>query len=418
VSDIVGVAAEPAPDKHPSLAPLGYRPGLDGLRAIAIGLVLLHHTAAILVPSWAEWFFPGGFLGVDLFFVLSGFLITTLLLERRDRSEAHPLRSFYARRALRLLPAVVALLLANLIVAAITADDVRKAVGSFLVVLSYTTNWALLYGFGEVSRYLTHLWSLAIEEQFYVVWPLLLLAALRTRQSRGRIALLCVLVAVAAAVWRSALYDRGWAWLRIYIRTDARADALLVGVVLALLRVDGVMARIPRPVRSIVGLVALTGFIVAAAGVHGASESLYRGGFTVVAFLAAAALAIELAGPWILRPVLGSRPFVLVGQLSYSLYLWHFLVFWIVAEHVAAASPVLRVALAWTATAVAAFACYRLVELPALRIKDRIGRRGAAHRQRGEDGVDASASGGNDEGTGPGGATSGSGAVGAVTRTA
>jgi len=419
VSDIVGVAAEPALDKQPPLAPLGHRPGLDGLRAIAIGLVLLHHTAAIVVPSWAEWFFPGGFLGVDLFFVLSGFLITTLLLERWDRAEAHPLRRFYARRALRLLPAVGALLVANVIVATITADDVRKAFGSFLVVLSYTTNWALLYGFGDVSRYLTHLWSLAIEEQFYVVWPLLLLAGLRTRQSRGRIALICAIVAVAAAIWRSALYDSGEAWLKIYIRTDARADALLVGVVLALLRADGVIARIPRPVRSVVGLVALTGFIVAAYRVHGHSESLYRGGFSAVALLAAAVMAIELAGPWILRPVLGSGPFVLVGQLSYSLYLWHFIVFWIVAEHVAPAWPVLRVALAWTVTAVAAFACYRFVELPALRVKDRIGRRRAADSQRGEDGVDASGSGGNDEGaTGPGGATAGSGAVGAVTGTA
>jgi peptidoglycan/LPS O-acetylase OafA/YrhL len=95
---------------------LGYRPGLDGLRAIAIAFVVLHHTADFFIPDWSGSFFPGGFLGVDIFFVLSGFLITSLILERRARAEARPLRSFYARRALRLLPAVVLLLVVNLVI--------------------------------------------------------------------------------------------------------------------------------------------------------------------------------------------------------------------------------------------------------------------------------------------------------------
>ena len=135
--------------------------------------------------------FPGGFLGVDLFLVLSGFLITTLLLERHDR-ERRPIRTFYLRRALRLLPALAALLIANLLYAIIEGRGVGDALRSILAVGAYVTNWAELAGV-HISQYVTHLWSLAIEEQFYLVWPLLLFAALarvalapQARLARGR----------------------------------------------------------------------------------------------------------------------------------------------------------------------------------------------------------------------------------------
>ena len=359
---------------------LGNRPGLDGLRAIAVGLVLLHHTAAILIPREAGSFFTGGFLGVDLFFVLSGFLITTLLLERRERREARPLRSFYARRALRLLPAVAALLVGNVLVAMVEEKGVGDAIGSFWVVFSYTTNWALLYGFGHLSPNLSHLWSLAIEEQFYAVWPLVLLGALSLGLARRRMAWICVALAVAAAVWRAALYESGSEWLEIYIRTDARADALLIGAALALVRPDLMLARLHPRLRSAMGSVALILLIGIASRVHGSSGSLYLGGYTVVALLAGALICVELAGPWALHPVLASRPMVLVGRLSYSLYLWHFLVFRVVDQHVAESSTVLRVALGWVVTIAVSVASFHLVERPALRVKDRIGRRDRVER--------------------------------------
>jgi peptidoglycan/LPS O-acetylase OafA/YrhL len=368
MSDAVAVATRPAAPAPPR--PLGHREGLDGLRAIAVTFVLLHHTIDMLVPRWEGWF-RGGFLGVDLFFVLSGFLITTLLLERRH--EAHPLRSFYFRRALRLLPAVAALLVVNVVVAAAEGDDVGRTVASFAIVFSYTTNWAMLYGWGELSPHLTHLWSLAIEEQFYAVWPLLLLGALQVRLTRHRLALLCLALAVAAALWRLTLYEDGTVWLAIYIRTDARADALLIGVVLALLRPDMLLARASRRVRNAVGWSALVAFVVIACSVNGDSASLYRGGYTGVALITAALLTAELSGPWSLHRVLSSRLMVIGGRLSYALYLWHFFVFQVVDRHVAESSTFARIALGWFVTVGIAALSYRFVELPALRVKERIG---------------------------------------------
>jgi peptidoglycan/LPS O-acetylase OafA/YrhL len=221
-----------APEHPADRARLGYRPALDGLRAVAIGLVILHHTAALLVPAWQRRFVPGGFLGVDVFLVLSGFLITTLLLERRDR-EHRPLLTFYARRGLRLLPAVLLLLMANLAYSVIYGH-VGDAARSFVVVLTYLTNWAELAGI-SFSPYLTHLWSLAVEEQFYLLWPLVLFSLLRIWRSRRRVAYVLVALVVLTAAWRAALYGMGDPWLRIYIRTDARADALAIGALLAVL---------------------------------------------------------------------------------------------------------------------------------------------------------------------------------------
>ena len=370
----VAPGVSPAPSQAPP--PLGHRPGLDGLRAIAVGLVLLHHTGAILVRRWGQWF-TGGFLGVDLFFVLSGFLITTLLLERRQRKEARPLLSFYARRALRLLPAVAALLVGNLLVTLVEQKGVGSAVESFVVVFSYTTNWALLYHFGNLSPDLSHLWSLAIEEQFYAIWPLVLLGTMTLGLTRRRLAWVCVALAVVAAIWRAALYQGGESWLVVYIRTDARADALLIGAALALLRPDLLIERIPTGVRTAAGGAALVLFIAVACVVHGDSGGLYLGGYTLVALLAGVLITVELAGPWALRPVLASRPMVYVGRLSYSLYLWHFLVFHVVDAHVADRSTALRIALGWGITAAVSAASFRLVERPALRVKDRIGRRAA-----------------------------------------
>src|SRR5579862_5532372 len=156
---------------------LGYRPGLDGLRAIAVAGVFVYHARI-------DWL-PGGFLGVDLFFVLSGYLITSLLLIEWDRRHVIDLRRFWGRRARRLLPAVVVVVLASLILAAIFArDDLTRTRGDAVSSLLYYTNWHLIISshsyFATVGRpsLLQHLWSLAVEEQFYVVWPLLLVPGL------------------------------------------------------------------------------------------------------------------------------------------------------------------------------------------------------------------------------------------------
>jgi peptidoglycan/LPS O-acetylase OafA/YrhL len=350
---------------------LGYQPALDGLRALAILLVIAHHTAAFLMPSWQGSFFPGGFLGVDLFLVLSGFLITTLLLERRDR-EPRPIGTFYVRRALRLFPALAALLIANLLYAIVEGNGIGDALRSIVVVGTYVTNWAELAGV-SISRYVTQLWSLAIEEQFYLVWPLLLFAAIRFWPSRRRLAMLALSIAALAAAWRAALWLSGDPWLRIYIRTDARADALAIGAALAFVPRGSIEGMFGPRTRSLTGAASLAALVAAAALVQPESGFLYLGGFTLIA-LAAAALIASLLGPSRLTGALSIRPLVVLGRLSYSLYLWHFGVFQIVAEHTTSWSPAPRVLLAWSVTLLLATASYRLIELPVLALKDRLGR--------------------------------------------
>ncbi len=354
---------------------LGYRPALDGLRALAILLVMAHHTAAFLVPSWQGSFFPGGFLGVDLFLVLSGFLITTLLLERRDR-ERRPIATFYLRRALRLFPALAALLIANLLYAVVEGNGIGDALRSIVVVGTYVTNWAELAGV-SISRYVTQLWSLAIEEQFYLVWPLLLFTAIHFWPSRRRLAMLALSIAALAAAWRAALWFSGEPWLRIYIRTDARADALAIGAALALLPRGWIEGAVGPRTRSLAGLAALAALVAAAALVDPEAAFLYVGGFTLVA-LAAAMLIASLLAPSVLTGALATRPLVVLGRLSYSLYLWHFGLFQIVAAHTVSWSAAPRVVLAWSLTLLAATTSYRLLELPALSLKDRLGRRAPA----------------------------------------
>jgi peptidoglycan/LPS O-acetylase OafA/YrhL len=351
---------------------LGYRPALDGIRAVAIVLVLLHHTGAFLVPRWQSSFFPGGFLGVDVFLVLSGFLITTLLLERRER-ERRPIATFYLRRVLRLFPALIALLVANLLYALVTGHGVGDALRSVVVVGVYMTNWAALAGI-SISPYVTHLWSLAIEEQFYLVWPPILYGALRLGQSRWRLVWLAGGIALLSAVWRLALYQSGDPWLRVYIRTDARADALAIGCLLALLPWAALWQRLPAAVRALAGPVSLAVIVAAAAGVQPYAPVLYRGGFTVIAVFAAVLIASALGSEGWLNRVLASRPAVIVGRLSYSLYLWHFGIFQIVAAHTASWPSLPRVALAWALSFLFAGASYRFVELPALRLKRHLGR--------------------------------------------
>ena len=358
---------------------LGRRPALDGLRAVAILFVLLHHTAAFLTPSLAASLFPGGFLGVDLFLVLSGFLITTLLLERRDR-ERRPIGTFYLRRVLRLIPALVLLLLANLLYAVIVGRGVADALRSIGVVMLYVTNWAELAGI-SISNYVTHLWSLAIEEQFYLVWPLLLFVALRLLGAPRRVIWVAIAIAIAAAVWRAILFESGDPWLRLYLRTDTRADSLAIGALLALIGRDRVGLALPGGARSGVAAAALIALVAAAALIQPYAPFLYLGGFTLVAIVAAILIACVLDGRGPVARALSLRPVVWIGVLSYSLYLWHFGIFQIVASDTSSWSAPPRVVLAWGLTFAVAFASYRLVELPALRLKRRLGRAAPEERR-------------------------------------
>ena len=303
---------------------MAYQPALDGLRALAVASVIAYHFGY----GWAK----GGYLGVDTFFVLSGFLITSLLLAEFSRDSRINLRSFWARRARRLLPALFVVLAA---IAAygkwwMPAESRGALRGDGLAALFYSANWRFIF---EHSSYfslfaspsmLEHTWSLAIEEQFYLLWPLIVVACLALgRGRRAPLAVLATATVIASALLMAHL--AGADPSRAYFGTDTRVHSLLVGAVLALVLerrhvdVTGVGGRILR----CMGALALLGVVAAYVTIGDGRLFMYRGGFLVFALGVAVviAAAVQPHGP--VRALLSLAPLVWIGTISYGLYLWH-----------------------------------------------------------------------------------------------
>ena len=295
-------------------------PELDGLRGIAIIAVLVHHQLTPLSLS-------GGFLGVDLFFVLSGFLITGLLTSEFDQSKTISLRKFYMRRLLRLGPALFVYLLACLGVTYYTKlFDLTTELKLVGLAIAYSTNWRLALGWDLSLDPTAIIWSLSIEEQFYVVWPVVLFACLSLRIRKRFIAIGLSAVVVAIAAHRYQLLEAGSTLTRLYYGTDTRADALLIGCLAALLPANILQSGKQRwfAVAGVFSALFLFYLFVVA---EFTDQHLYRGGFTIIAVLAAIVVLVAAnSPPWILRALLQLRFIRWFGEISYGLYLWHWLV--------------------------------------------------------------------------------------------
>lgn len=333
------------------------------MRALAVGLVLVGHVDDILLPGGRDPV-PGGFLGVDVFFVLSGFLITRLLLDERTTTGRLSLGGFYRRRAARLLPAVAVVLAAHAIWVSLADVGVTAAIegDSVLLVGLYVANWSqqldldLAFGLG-------HLWSLSVEEQFYLAWPMLVWVT--RRHTQWLWAVIAAGIAVALGV-RHHLWEDGLHWLLIYIRTDARMDALLIGCALGIAHHRGWVDRVPLPLRRGAGAVGLAVVVGSAIALQPSRHVLYGPGFTVVA-AAAGLLVVGVLEPggWLSRGF-SLTPARAVGRVSYGAYLWHFPVFLGVAHAWPAGPDAARVAVALTLTSAAVLASWMVVERPVL----------------------------------------------------
>jgi peptidoglycan/LPS O-acetylase OafA/YrhL len=369
-------------------------PALDGLRGIAVMAVITYHVGAL----------AGGYLGVDVFFVLSGFLITTLLVREWDaRAGQVSFRAFYARRALRLFPALGCVIAAAVLIAgsmALTGGSAGRAyawttLDAVPFVVAFAGNWVRAFASSSPAGslgILGHTWSLAVEEQFYLLWPALLALLMRSRASRTRLAAALALLGVGDMAYRGYLAHLGYGLDRMYYGTDSHCDGLLIGCAIAfwLTRrpatpgggAPEAPARPSRPAQALTwcATVVLAGLFISG-GPQGNPAS------TSAAVLAAGvilATAVTGAAPARLTRLLASPILTMIGRRSYGLYLWQYLLL-ALTEAVCAQYPGVSLSGPWSgrlifavalATGVAAtFAVaelsYKYVELPALRRKRR-----------------------------------------------
>jgi peptidoglycan/LPS O-acetylase OafA/YrhL len=372
-----------------------YLPGLDGLRAIAVVAVMVYHASS-------EWL-PGGFLGVDVFFVISGYLITLLLIAEHEKTGRVHLGRFWLRRARRLLPALFLMLLLLVTYTAIfRSDSLGQLRGDVLAGVGYVSNWyQIVVGAGYTAAGdfapLRHLWSLAVEEQFYLVWPLVMVALLRRGDRRiASSAAWLVLAAVVITAGTALAYHRGSIgecdvtpdayWTigdrcvskadGLYLSTITRAPGLLLGSAFAMVWRPMAIMRSPMRTKArlldVAALGGVAGLVAMFWWVHfvtpdGASPFIFRGGFLLVGLATIAVIAAVTHQRSLAGPVMGNPLFLWVGTRSYGLYLYHWPIYQVIREVAGNPLTVSEFVGAMAVTLVITELSYRYVEMPIRR---------------------------------------------------
>lgn len=351
----------------PRLRSVAHQPALDGLRAVAVLAVMAYHADV----RWMR----GGYLGVDAFFVLSGFLITGLLLAEHTAGGIS-LGGFWTRRLRRLLPALLLVLAAVTAVAAAAPQvfDPKTVRDDGLATLAYAANWKFTFsGAGYFEQFaapspLRHMWSLAIEEQFYLLWPLAItgIVALRPRSRRALPLAVPLALAAASALLMALLTPAGGDVSRAYYGTDTRAQGLLVGATLAALvhRRRGPTSGGGRFALEVSALGAVAGLGWAWSTVGGTAPGLYHGGYLVLAVAVALVIVAAVQPSGMVRSGLAWRPLQGIGRISYGLYLWHWPAFLVLTRTRTGWDGPLLLGARFAATFVAALLSYHLVEQP------------------------------------------------------
>ncbi|MGN1400203.1 MAG: acyltransferase family protein [Bacillus sp. (in: firmicutes)] len=353
---------------NPSNAHSRYISGLDGLRALAVFAVIAYHMRPDLIP--------GGLLGVTIFFVLSGYLITNLLLIEWDTHNRIDLKIFWVRRAKRLLPAMFAMLF--LLTAWVTIFEpayLAKLREDFIAASLYVSNW--WYIFQDLSYFenmgtpslLTHFWSLAVEEQFYILWPLLMLLGFISKAGKKRMVLMTCLVAILSALLMALMYEPGLDPSRVYYGTDTRIFSILIGAVLAFLWPSQKLStQLPTHIRlfmDLTGAVALLAVLWMIATMGEYDPFLYQGGMVLVSLLTAIVIAVIVHPASLLNRALGVRPLRWVGLRSYGIYLWQYPIIILTAPAIQTSQPPLsRLALQVVLILLIAHLSYKFVENP------------------------------------------------------
>ncbi len=357
------------PTKRTSLP---YRPAIDGLRAFAVLSVIAYH---VLPASM-----PGGWFGVDVFFVISGFLITSLLLAEYRRTRGHiDLVAFWKARARRLLPALFTVIATVLVASTFLTLPGRagNVAGDVLATLGYVANWRFVLGdeayFGQIASPspLRHAWSLAVEEQFYIAYPPILLGLLSLIRRRWVLALSLLGISAASALLMAHLHTPGLDPSRVYYGTDTRIHQILVGAAVAAL-ISGGPGAIDRSRAFAIDLwcrrLALPALLVVMSAFWwaGSAQSLlFEGGVVPLSFIICIVL-VAATSPTTSRAqrLLSWEPLRRIGMVSYGLYLWHWPIVVFLNDQVLPVAPPFRILIQVTLTAVLSWLSYRFIERP------------------------------------------------------
>ena len=348
---------------------MGYQPALDGLRALSVIAVMLYHAGI-------HWI-PGGFIGVEVFFVVSGFLITSLMIDEQHVSGKVSLKQFWIRRARRLLPALFTMLVASLVTVTFfakdSAPDFRQDV---LPALGYFSNWWQIY-FVDTPYFaanslpmLRHLWSLAVEEQWYVLWPIAFVFVLGNKRIPKWISAVFIGLLAAAVMVGTALaftVDNETRINFLYLSTITRSSGLLLGAALACVwhpwkKAVGRFAKVRSGFADVLALGALAMLGYISAFIHVADAQLYMGGLAAATVASAVIIAVVVrSGKSLVKQALSFPLLVEIGRRSYGLYLWHWPIFVVTGARLSS----IRLAYALTATVIINEFVYQFIETPA-----------------------------------------------------
>ncbi len=380
---------------HPPRAAISavpYLPGLDGMRAIAVAVVMVYHAN----NAWL----PGGFLGVEVFFVISGYLITLLLIGEHERSGSVSLSNFYMRRARRLLPALYTLLiLVTLYTTLFRRDALGQLRGDVIAALTYTTNWYQIWvgqGYTATGDFapLRHLWSLAVEEQFYLLWPLVMVGLIRLGRRRlPDISRYLFVAALAVTALMALLYypgptatcditpDAYWQVAgrcisktdTLYLSTLTRSGGLLLGAAFAMVWRPVAIMRSPMRTKArsldVLALIGLAGFAALCWYLYivkpsGADPWLFRGGFFVCGIFTLMIIAAVTHQRSLAGPLLGNAVFLWIGTRSYGLYLFHWPIYQMMRRVAGRPLSVPQFLIGTAVACVVTELSYRLIETP------------------------------------------------------
>lgn len=360
-----------APPPSPADAPpgttrwaLGHRPELTGLRApLSVTVLIAHNT-----PSWNR----GEWTALSIWFGLSGFLITAILLEEQQTTGRLGLTRFYLRRALRLLPALVVMVVAVVIYGSVTHgfDFRQRFVDDPLSTLFFTMDYREALGFLPPQSFFAHCWSLAVEEQFYLLWAVLLIVMAKATRRSTRSVLVAALVGIALST-----ADRFLLWhgptVQSYTAFDARADALLFGCILGVICVDGRLNDLSAGAHRALGALAAAGLvtwlfftIVPFAG----GDGTWIATVTEVAAFLMLSFVVAAPSSWTAR-LLARRPLVHIGTITYGLYIWHYPVYQVLGPSTVSSSPWVLFVVRVITTATIAELSWNLVERPCFKLR-------------------------------------------------